>query len=45
MLAKWSKDEAEAIQNRNVSEEAMDIFDMKVSKGWQYYHIIIVMSD
>jgi hypothetical protein len=42
MVEKWSKDEEEAIQNRHACEEAMNIFDMKVSKSWQYYHINIV---
>jgi hypothetical protein len=33
MVDKWSKEEAEAIQNRDAHEDAIDIFDMKVSKG------------
>ena len=32
MVAKWSKEEVEAIQNRDAHEDSMDIFDMKVSK-------------
>lgn len=33
MVERWAKEEAEAQRDRDEDEEAMDIFDIKTSKG------------
>jgi hypothetical protein len=33
MVQKWSQEEAEAQRNRDDQEDAMDIFDLRISKG------------
>jgi hypothetical protein len=40
LVQRWATEEAEALRNRDLKEDSMDIFDIKIGKGWLFYNDI-----
>lgn len=40
LVRKWADEEAEALRARDLNEASMDIFDIKICKGWWFQNHI-----